>query len=133
AYTLERMGYLARVPATRDWVLTSRSLNIAYSYLSAHNLLESITTHLVDLNQACREAVNLSERDGRDMITVASFPSATAAGLIQAPMGRRVPLLGSAVGFAYLLALPADEVQQLLLRSWRQRIALQDTADPLQV
>ena len=37
------------------------------------------------------------------------------------------------VGFAYLLALPPDEVQQLLLRSWRQGIALQDTADPLQV
>jgi DNA-binding IclR family transcriptional regulator len=115
-HTLERLGYLRRVPAMKRWVLTPRALGIAHAYLSGHELLEQATTHLIDLNQVCGESVSLSEPDGTDMVYIARFPSHRRF-LIHMPVGRRLPMYCSGAGRAYLATLPRKDVQRLLRHS----------------
>jgi DNA-binding IclR family transcriptional regulator len=115
-HTLERLGYLARDPRVRRWVLTPRALGMAHAYLSAHPLIEQATTHLIDLNQVCGESVSLSEPYETDMVFIARFPSHKRF-LIHMPVGRRLPMFCTASGRAWLSGLPVAEIQKYLRRS----------------
>jgi len=115
-HTLECLGYLRRDPTMKRWVLTPRALGIAHAYLTGHELLEQATTHLIDLNQVCGEAVSLSEPDGTDMVYIARFPSHKRF-LIHMPVGRRLPMYCSGAGRAYLATLPRQDARKILQHS----------------
>ncbi len=112
-HTLVRLGYLEREPRAGRWVLAPRVLTLAHAYLASHPLIEHATTHLIDLNQACGESVNLSEPDQTDMVFIARFPSHKRF-FIHMPIGRRLPMYCTASGRAYLSALPPGEARRLL-------------------
>lgn len=112
-YTLETLGYVRKDPSTRRWMLTPRTLDIGSAYLATDVLLESANPHLVDLNQACRESVNLSEPDGADMIFLTRFTSHSRS-FVQMPFGTRIPMFCTASGRAYLSTLAPEEAERVL-------------------
>jgi IclR family pca regulon transcriptional regulator len=131
-HTLERLGYLRRDARVKRWVLTSRALSMAHSYLSSHPLIEQATTHLIDLNQASGESVSLSEPDETDMVFIARFPSHKRF-FIHMPVGRRLPMFCTASGRAYLSGLPTAEVQKILRRSSLRQFTPQTLTDPAEI
>jgi DNA-binding IclR family transcriptional regulator len=132
AHTLERLGYLKRETRGGRWLLAPRVLSIAHAYFTSHRLIESATTHLIDLNQACGESVNLSEPDGSDMVFIARFPSHKRF-FIHMPIGRRLPMHCTASGRAYLAALPQAETQRLLRSATLQALTPHTITDPKQI
>lgn len=108
AHTLEILGFIRKDAFTKRWVLTPKTLDLAYAYLAGNSLVEHATPHLLDLNHACGETVNLSEPDGNDMVFVARFPSHKRF-FIHMPVGRRLPMYCTASGRAFLSVLPEEE------------------------
>ena len=131
-HTLERLGYLRRERRGGRWLLAPRVLNIAYAYFSSHALIDNATTHLIDLNQACGESVNLSEPDGSDMVFIARFPSHKRF-FIHMPIGRRLPMYCTAAGRAYLSALPPAETHRVLRASSLRALTPHTITDPKQI
>jgi len=131
-HTLERLGYLKREPRGGRWVLAPRVLGIAHAYFASHPLIENATTHLIDLNQACGESVNLSEPDGTDMVFIARFPSHKRF-FIHMPIGRRLPMYCTAAGRAYLSALPRAEAQRILSASTLRALTPHTVTDRKQI
>ena len=131
-HTLERLGYLKREARGGRWVLAPRVLGIAHAYFASHPLIETATAHLIDLNQACGESVNLSEPDGTDMVFIARFPSHKRF-FIHMPIGRRLPMYCTAAGRAYLSALPPAEAQRIVRASTLQPLTPHTITDPRQI
>jgi DNA-binding IclR family transcriptional regulator len=131
-HTLEVLGYLRRDRRGTGWMLTPRALGIAHAYLAGYRLIEQAQQHLVDLNRATGESVSLSEPDGTEMVFVARFPSHKRF-LIHMPIGRRLPMYCTASGRAYLSALPAAEVQQLLRQSSLRALTPKTVTDPRRI
>jgi len=131
-HTLERLGYLKREPRAGRWVLAPRVLGLTHGYLASHPLIEQATTHLIDLNQACGESVNLSEPDQGDMVFIARFPSHKRF-FIHMPIGRRLPMYCTASGRAYLSALPPPEAQRIVRGSPLQALTPYTITDAKQI
>lgn len=112
-HTLEALGYLRQDPASRRWQLTPRTLDIGAAYLTTDPLIEKANPHLVDLNHACGESVNLSEPDGREMVFLARFTSHSRT-FVHMPVGTRIPMVCTASGRAYLSTLPRDEAERIV-------------------
>ncbi len=115
-YTLETLGYLRKDPSSRRWSLTPRTLDIGSAYLATDTLIETANPYLVDLNQDCRESVNMSEPDGADMIFLARFTSHSRT-FVHMPFGTRIPMFCTASGRAYLSTLPAEKADEILRSS----------------
>ncbi len=131
-HTLEALGYVRREERDTGWRLTPRSLSIAHAYLSGYRLIEQAQRHLVDLNQQTGESVSLSEPEDEEMVFVARFPSHKPF-LIHMPVGRRLPMYCTASGRAYLSALPAVQVQQILRRSDLRPLTPLTVTDPRRI
>jgi IclR family transcriptional regulator, pca regulon regulatory protein len=131
-HTLERLGYIKREMRGGRWLLAPRVLGIAHAYFASHPLIENATTHLIDLNQACGESVNLSEPDGTDMVFIARFPSHKRF-FIHMPIGRRLPMYCTASGRAYLSALPPAETRRIIRASTLQALTPHTITDPKQI
>lgn len=115
-HTLERLQLLRRGVKDGRWRLAPSVLGLARAYLASHPLIDVATTHLIDLNQACGESVNLSEPDGSEMVFVARFPSHRRF-FIPMPIGTRLPMYCTASGRAYLSALSPAEARRIIERS----------------
>jgi IclR family pca regulon transcriptional regulator len=131
-HTLERLGYIKRETRGGRWLLAPRVLGIAHAYFASHPLIENAATHLIDLNQACGESVNLSGPDGTDMVFIARFSSYKRF-FIHMPIGRRLPMYCTASGRAYLSALPQAETQRIVRASTLQALTPHTITDPKQI
>lgn len=131
-HTLEVLGYLRKDIASRRWQLTPRTLDIGSAYLATDPLVEKANPHLVDLNQSCRESVNLSEPDGSDMVFLARFTSHSRS-FIHMPAGTRIPMFCTASGRAYLSTLPQEEAERILRSAPLHPFTAHTIVDPVQI
>ena len=114
-HTFEVLGYL-RKDAAKRWRLTPRTLEIGTFYLASDPLIERANPHLVDLNHACGESVNLSEPDGTEMVYLARF-TANRRSFIHMPIGTRIPMFCAASGRAFLATLPREKAHAIVERT----------------
>lgn len=119
-FTLEGLGYLRKHSRTRHYQLTPRVLELGFSYLDAHALIEVANPFLAELTRLTGETSCLTEPVGFDMTYIARFVSAGFVP-VHMPIGSRVPMYCTASGRAYLSALPQEEAQALIESS--QRVA----------
>lgn len=120
-YTLETLGYLARVPDSKHYRLTSRLLQFSYNYVRNHELITRAMPYLQDLNRNFDETVNLQELDGTEIVLVVRFPSRHLMN-IEVAVGSRLPAFCTASGTAILSRLPVRESEAILRSS--NRVAL---------
>lgn len=111
--TWEILGFLRKDSSTKQYSLTPKSLDLTYSFLHSHPLIELAIPHLVDLKNRCNESVSLSLRDNLELIYVFRSPSLrdTLKGSI---IGRRLPLYCTSGGRAMLSLLQDDELRETL-------------------
>ena len=113
AYTLEILGYLHKDPATKRYSLTPATLELGYRYLLVNRIVERANPFLLDLNRACGETVNYSERDGTDMVYVGRFPTHRTTP-VHMPLGRRLPMYCTSSGRAWLSMVSLEERTALI-------------------
>lgn len=112
-YTLTELGYLRYSANHGKYKFGPSMLNIGYSLLS-HMGTRSIARPLMQaLAEHSQGAVNMGVREGLHMVYVDTYRSASNF-LIQLDVGAKLSLATSAMGRAYLCALPEDERKELL-------------------
>ena len=112
-HTWETLGFLYRNPLTKQYRLTPKSLDLAYSFLHSSPLVGIAVPHLIDLRNRHNETVHLSFRDGTDLVYVFRTPSQRHT-LNASIVGRRLPLCLLAGGRAMLSTLPDEEIKPII-------------------
>lgn len=119
-YTLTKLGYLTQVPRFEKYQLAPAAMALGYAALANIGL-----RHLSDpfRDQLMREtggAVAVGARDRLSMIYFGQSRSELTVGVLL-DVGSRVPIATSAMGRAYLWALPEDE-RAALMREIREHV-----------
>ncbi|MDI7048064.1 helix-turn-helix domain-containing protein, partial [Escherichia coli] len=98
-HTLEALGYLYRVPDTRNYGLTTKVLQFSYNYVRANELIDKASPYLLDISRRLGETTNLLELDGHEIVFVARFPGQHLVN-IDIVVGARLPAMFTAAGIA---------------------------------
>ena len=121
-YTLTKLGYLTPVPRFGKYELAPASLAIGYSALANIGIRHVAQPHMQDLADYAGGAVALGGRDRNSMIYVAQARSDTAL-TVRLDIGSRIPMATTAMGRAYLAALPVRRAGRTLTKAWRRASA----------
>ncbi|MDR5763370.1 MULTISPECIES: IclR family transcriptional regulator C-terminal domain-containing protein [unclassified Caballeronia] len=120
-HTLEALGYLARVPETRDYRLTTKVLQFSYNYIRANELIDKASPYLLDISRHLGETTNLHEIDGNEIVFVARFPGRHLFN-VDIALGARLPALYTASGIAILSRLPEKQLKAIVARTPLERM-----------
>lgn len=115
-YTLEKIGYLRRVPDTRHYGLTSKVLQLSYNYLRNNALVDKASPYLLDISRTLGETANLQELDDTEIVFVARFPGMHLVN-VDIAVGSRLPAFCTASGTAILARMAPEQRAALLQRS----------------
>lgn len=129
ARTLCEGGYLEQDPETRYYRLGIRLLDLSYAYLRSHPLIERAAPILVDLRRTSGERVDLTLRDGQDLVFVFRLQSKRET-LQAALVGRRVPLFCSAGGRAILAAMQPGQARNIVYSAELRPFTPRTITDP---
>ena len=128
-HTLETLGYLRRVPDTRDYTLTPKLLQFGYNYLRGNELVRRAAPYLLDVSRAVGETTNMHELDGTDIVYLARFPGQHIIN-VEIMVGSRLPAVLTASGTAMLSRSPQTVVDDILERSRLTPLTGQSVVDP---
>jgi DNA-binding IclR family transcriptional regulator len=132
--TLQSAGFLRQSPDER-YSLGPAALHLGNAYLRSFDFRQQARLHLAELAEAAGANVHLGVRDGLDIVLIDTLRPRSALILSRMDVGSRMAIATSAVGRAYLAALPPDQRVALMeeLRSaggdqWPQVRARLETA-----
>jgi DNA-binding IclR family transcriptional regulator len=112
-YTLTRLGYLTAVPRFEKYQLAPAAMALGYSALANLGIRHVSDPYRDKLMRETGGAVAIGARDRLSMIYFGQSRSELTVGVLL-DVGSRVPIATTAMGRAYLWALPDDERQQLM-------------------
>lgn len=112
-YTLEALGYLARAPGSKAYVLSSRLLKFSYNYVRNHELLTKATPFMQELRTTFGETVNLMELDHTEMVLIARVLSPHLLN-VRVSVGSRFPTFCTSSGTAVLASLASSQRDAIL-------------------
>jgi IclR family pca regulon transcriptional regulator len=128
-FTLQTLGYLARVADTRMYALTSKVLQFSYDYIRANELIDKASPYLLDISRHLGETTNLQELDGTQIVFVARFPGRHLVN-IDIVVGARLPALFTASGIAILSRLPEKQLKAIVAQTPLERMTPYTEIDP---
>ena len=106
--TLQSAGFLRLVPGDR-YALGPAALRLGNAYLRGYDFREQARLHLAELAEASAANVHLGVRDGLDILLIDTLRPRSALILSRMDVGSRMAIATSAVGRAYLAALPPPQ------------------------
>ncbi|SEJ93443.1 MULTISPECIES: IclR family transcriptional regulator [unclassified Achromobacter] len=115
-YTLETLGYLRRIPDTRNYGLTPKVLQFSYNYVRANELIDKASPYLLDISRTLGETTNLQELDGHEIVFVARFPGHHLVN-VDIAVGSRLPAYFTASGTAILSRLSEEHRREILAQT----------------
>lgn len=107
-YTLTKLGYLTYSERLEKYQLGSGVLALGYAYVSNLAVRQIARPFMEDLAETTGTAVGLAARDRLEMIYI-EYSAPPEVKTFRHEVGDKVPMASSAVGRAYLAALPDDE------------------------
>jgi DNA-binding IclR family transcriptional regulator len=111
AYTLTRLGHLVHSESLNRYALGAEALSLGFSALGQMEIRRIARPLMQALSEHSKAAVNLAVRDDLSMFLVDTYRHSTA---FMVDLGPRVPIATTALGRAYLGALPPDARRSLL-------------------
>src|SRR5512140_622389 len=117
-YTLTKLGYLTQVPRFEKYQLAPAAMALGYAALANLGVRHLSESFRDELMRETGGAVAVGARDRLSMIYFGQSRSHLTVG-VQLDVGSRIPIATTAMGRAYLLALPDDE-RNVLLREIRE-------------
>jgi len=109
--TLESLGYVAQEGNT--FKLTSKVLNLGYSYLSSIPLWEKAQPFMKEIVDRIDESCSMTVLEGLDVVYIARIPPRHVY-TIPVQVGTRMPAFANAMGRVLLAALPDEELDNYL-------------------
>ncbi len=109
AFTLERMGYLKRVPA--GFQLGPAVLSLGFDFLASQELVDFAQPELVKLRDQTDATALLETLEGAEVICIAQAVSNRTLAT-RVPIGARYPAYANAAGRALLAELPDAELRR---------------------
>jgi len=116
-YTLTKLGYLAAVPRFEKYQLAPSAMALGYAALANLGVRQLSEPFREQLMRETGGAVAIGARDRLSMIYFGQ--SRSGAVNVQLDVGSRIPIATTAMGRAYIWALPDDE-RVALLRELRE-------------
>ena len=117
-YTLTKLGYLVQVPRFEKYQLAPAAMALGYSALANLGVRHLSENYRDELMRQTGGAVAVGARDRLSMIYFGQSRSELTVG-VQLDVGSRIPIATTAMGRAYIWALP-DEERTALLRDLRE-------------
>jgi DNA-binding IclR family transcriptional regulator len=118
-YTLTKLGYLTQVPRFEKYQLAPAAMALGYSALANLGIRHVSDPFRDQLMRETGGAVAIGARDRLSMIYFGQSRSDLTVGVLL-DVGSRIPIATTAMGRAYLMALPEDE-RTVLLREIREQ------------
>lgn len=112
-HTLTRLGYLRKDAQTKRFELTAKTLDLGYHFVRSSRLLDRAMPYLMHLSKETEETVNLTVRDGTEIIFVSRFLSRHVLNT-DVIIGTRMPAYATAPGIAMLSRLPEDAAMAII-------------------
>ncbi|MGY3532156.1 MULTISPECIES: IclR family transcriptional regulator [Bradyrhizobium] len=112
-YTLTKLGYLTPVPKFEKYQLAPSAMALGYAALANLGVRHLSEPYREEVMRATGGAVAVGGRDRHSMIYFGQSRNGLALG-VQLDVGSRVPIATTAMGRAYIWALPPDERAALL-------------------
>jgi DNA-binding IclR family transcriptional regulator len=119
-YTLTKLGYLTPVPRFDKYQLAPAAIALGYAALTNLGVRHISDPYRDQLMRETGGAVAIGARDRLNMIYFGQSRSSLTVGVLL-DVGSRVPIATTAMGRAYLLALPEDE-RAVLLNEIREHV-----------
>lgn len=107
-YTLTKLGYLTYSERLEKYQLGSGVLALGYAFVSNLAIRQVAKPLMQELAENTGTAIGLAGRDRLEMIYI-EYTAPTKVKSFRHEIGDRIPIAKSAVGRAYLAALPDDE------------------------
>jgi DNA-binding IclR family transcriptional regulator len=117
-YTLTKLGYLTPVPRFEKYQLAPSAMALGYAALANLGLRHLSEPYREEIMRATGGAVAVGGRDRHSMIYFGQSRNGLTLG-VQLDVGSRIPIATTAMGRAYIWALPAEE-RAALLRELRE-------------
>lgn len=112
AYTLEHLGFLQRVGNSKRYRITSRVLDLGYSYLSSLDIVQRSGPVLENLRDSTSTSTHLIILDGREIVYVARCDSRMFFASTVS-VGTRLPAHATAPGRVLLSGMRSSDVVSL--------------------
>lgn len=112
-HTLTKLGYLHKDAQTKRFELTAKTLDLGYHFVRSSRLLDRAMPYLMHLSKETEETVNLTVRDGTEIIFVSRFLSRHVLNT-DVIIGTRMPAYATAPGIAMLSRLPEEEALAII-------------------
>ena len=112
-YTLTKLGYLTPVPRFEKYQLAPAAMALGYSALANMGVRHVSDPYRDQLMRETGGAVAIGARDRLSMIYFGQSRSELTVGVLL-DVGSKVPIATTAMGRAYLWALPEDERANLM-------------------
>jgi DNA-binding IclR family transcriptional regulator len=119
-YTLTKLGYLTPVPRFDKYQLAPAAIALGYAALTNLGVRHISDPYRDQLMRETGGAVAIGARERLSMIYFGQSRSSLTVGVLL-DVGSRVPIATTAMGRAYLLALP-DEERAVLLQEIREHV-----------
>lgn len=111
-YTLTRLGYLVQAPDSGKFRLGTATLSLGSNMLARMDVRQIARPLMQELADFAHAMVSLGARDRLSIIYVETCRSSSALTL-NAEIGSRLQISSSAIGRAYLAALPDSERNEI--------------------
>jgi DNA-binding IclR family transcriptional regulator len=112
-YTLETLGYLRRIPTTRNYGLTSKVLELSFNYLRANELIDKASPYLLEISRTIGETTNMQEMDGSNIVFVARFHGRHMVN-VDFAVGARLPAFFTSSGTSLLSRMTLAQRLEIL-------------------
>lgn len=119
-YTLTKLGYLTPVPRFEKYQLAPAAMALGYSALANMGIRHLSDPYRDQLMRETGGAVAIGARDRLSMIYFGQSRSELTVGVLL-DVGSKVPIATTAMGRAYLWALPDDE-RATLMREIKEQV-----------
>lgn len=114
ASTLVTLGLMAQEPGSERYMLGPGVVSLARVFLAGLDVRAVARPHMQALAEGVSGSVYLAVPDGLDMVLIEACRPRSTMLTPRLDVGSRAPLANSALGRAYLWALPREERQSLL-------------------
>lgn len=131
--TLVMLGYVARVPGSRNFRLSLKVLDLGFNAIARMELRERVRPVLRSLVGEVNEAASVAVLDGTEILYVERVQAGMVRLGVDVRVGSRVPAYCSSVGLAILAFLPKADVDRVLDARPRVRIAEQTMVDKKEI
>jgi len=112
-YTLTRLGYLRHSPELSKYSLGTGVLSLGYTLLANHDIRRIARPLMQELADHVQASVSMGSRDRLNMVYIENCRSSSTVTL-RMDIGSAIPMATTAMGRAFLAALPEWERDYLL-------------------